>query len=142
MPGAPDARGWPSGAVDGRGPESVGSDAIVPIAKPLTLTVAAAAFGSAACAIAREGPAPGNSSALPSGHAKVAWQRSAVINARTVRLLYGWPGSGPSADVATISYRRKAVHITLYQRTLQSNLPDTDQFKVTCAEVRLTHALR
>lgn len=110
-------------------------------ARTVTVGACGALLASAAGAAACAAPAGSHSKPQIVGHDKVRLLRSLVVNRRTVRLLYGYPGSAPPADIATVSYRRRTVHITLFQKSLSPGLPDTANFRFVCAEVKLAHRL-
>ena len=69
------------------------------------------------------------------------WSRSLVVNPRTVRVVYSWAGGGPPAEFATVSYRRRTVHITLYQKPVPTGVPIILVSKFACAEFKLAHPL-
>lgn len=109
----------------------------------VAVVACAALLASAGYAAACDAPIAGRPKTQIAGHEPVAWQRSFVLG-RTVRLLYFYGGSAPPADIATVSYRRRTVHITLYQKALPTgppDIPDTLVSVMVCQQIRLTRPL-
>lgn len=112
-------------------------------ARNVAVMACGALLASSAYAAACDAPTASRPKTQIAGHEAVAWQRSLVLG-RTVRLLYFYVGSAPAADLATVSYRRRTVHITLYQKALPPELPDLPSTLVSvmvCQQIRLTRPL-
>ena len=107
----------------------------------LAAVLASAAYAGTGVAAVTRGSPP----QIP-GHHAIPWDRSLAVDAHTVRLLYSYGALGAPADIATVSYRRRTVHITLH-RKLPPGPPPTGPFattlpyRVTCAEVKLARPL-